>query len=126
MLKRCSSLILAFVVGSSVLAGTARVRDEHVCEMVGREALPCIVTTSCCQEDQTKSVSGSQEQCCITIPRETAASGTTFNLRPSSLSIDVPRPLFVQAHRVVLDPHSTKVFLPNLQASYIRNHALLI
>ena len=35
MLKRFSSLILALVIGGSVLAGTARLHDEHVCQMAG-------------------------------------------------------------------------------------------
>ena len=40
MLKRFSSLILALVIGSSVLAGSARVQDEHVCQMAGTEMMP--------------------------------------------------------------------------------------
>jgi hypothetical protein len=35
MLKRLSSLILALTIAGSVLAGTARFRDEHVCQMAG-------------------------------------------------------------------------------------------
>ena len=35
MLKRFSSLILALMVSGSVLAGTARLHDEHVCKMTG-------------------------------------------------------------------------------------------
>ena len=40
MLKRFSSLILALVIGSSVLAVTARPQDEHVCQMAGMEMMP--------------------------------------------------------------------------------------
>jgi len=35
MLKRFSSLILALVIGGSVLAGTARPSNEHFCKMAG-------------------------------------------------------------------------------------------
>lgn len=40
MLKRFSSLILALVIGSSVLAGTARPNNEHVCKMAGMGIMP--------------------------------------------------------------------------------------
>jgi hypothetical protein len=40
MLKRCSSLILALLLGSSVLAGTPRLHDEQVCQMAGMEGIP--------------------------------------------------------------------------------------
>ena len=72
MLKRFSSLILALVIGGSVLAGTARLHDEHVCQMAGMEAMPGMETMPCCKKDETQSVvseSGSSEQCCVTIPR---------------------------------------------------------
>ena len=39
MLKRFSSLILALVIGGSVLAGTVRPSDEHVCKMAGMEMM---------------------------------------------------------------------------------------
>jgi hypothetical protein len=39
MLKRCSSLILALVIGGSVLAGTVRPSDDHVCKMAGMEMM---------------------------------------------------------------------------------------
>ncbi len=127
MLKRSSSLILALVIGSSVLAGTARPQDEHVCQMAGMETMPC------CKKEQTKSVvgeSGSSEQCCVTIPQETGSSGTSFNLRPPSFSITVIHPAIVQsplaAPKTTECSFSTQVFLPNLQASYIRNLSILI
>jgi len=37
MLKRFSSLILALVIGGSVLAGTARPSNEHFCKMAGMQ-----------------------------------------------------------------------------------------
>src|SRR5678816_3815647 len=39
MLKRFSSLILALVIGGSVLAGTVRPSNEHVCKMAGMEMM---------------------------------------------------------------------------------------
>ena len=133
MLKRFSSLILALVIGSSVMAGTARLRAEHVCQMADMEAMVGSGTMPCCKKNQRASVeseSGSQEQCCVTIPQETGSRGTTFNLRPPSFSVAVIHPAVAQSHLVAPSPyecsHSTEVFLPNLQASYIRNLALLI
>ena len=76
------------------------------------------------------SESGSREQCCVTIPQETGSSGTTFNLRPPSFSIAVIHPAVVQSPLAAPKPYecsySTEVFLPNLQASYIRNLSFLI
>jgi hypothetical protein len=133
MLKRFSSLILALVIGSSVLAGTARVQDEHVCQMAGMEGMPGMATMPCCKKDQRASVegeSGSPGECCVTIPPETGSSGTTFNLRAPSFSIAVVHPAVVQSPLAAPKPYecsySTQVFLPNLQASYIRNLSLLI
>ena len=133
MLKRFSSLILALLIGSSVLAGTARLKDEHVCQMAGVEAMPGMETMSCCKKSETQSVvseSGSPGQCCVTIPQEPGSSGTTFNLRSPSFSIAVIHPAIVQSPLTLPKPYerpySTQVFLPNLQASYIRNLSLLI
>ncbi len=133
MLKRISSLMLALVISTSVLAVSARPQDEHVCPMADTEAMRGIEAMPCCKKDHTASAgseSGSQEQCCITIPQETGSSGTTFNLRPPSFSLGVTHP------SAALSPltaptqyecsHWTKVFLPNLQGSYIRNLSLLI
>ena len=130
MLKRFSSLILALMIGGSVLAGTARLHDEHVCQMAGMEAMPGM---ECCKTDETRSVVSepdSSEQCCVTIPQETGSSGTTFNLRAPSFSIAVIHPAVVQSPLAAPKPtecsYSPQVFLPNLQASYIRNLSLLI
>jgi len=133
MLKRLSSLILALVIGGSVFAGTARLTDEHVCEMAGMEAMPGRETMPCCKKHQSASVdseSGSQEQCCVNIPPETGSRGTTFNLRAPFFSIAVIHPALAQSPLAVPKPYecsySPHVFLPNLQASYILNLSILI
>ena len=76
------------------------------------------------------SESGSPEQCCVTIPQEPGSSGTTFNLRSPSFSIAVIHPAIVQSPITLPKPYerpySTQVFLPNLQATYIRNLSFLI
>lgn len=131
MLKRFSSLILALVIGGSVLAGMARLQDEHVCQMAGMELMAGMETMPCCQKHKAQSVSTSESsQCCVAIPQETGSSGTSFNLRPPSFSVAVIHPAIVQSPLAAPKPYecsySTQVFLPNLQASYIRNLALLI
>ena len=131
MLKRFSSLILALLIGGSVMAGTTRLQDEHVCQMAGLEGMQGMETMPCCKKNQSASVdSESTEQCCFSIPQETGSSGTTFNLQPPSFSVAVIHPAIVQSPLAAPKPyecsHSTEVFLPNLQASYIRNLSLLI
>ena len=160
MLKRFSSLILALVIGGSVLAGTARPQDEHVCQMAGMEMMPehgadaggmemmlahgvdargmeampghgedtgGMEMMPCCKKYKAQSV---VSECCINIPQETGSSGTTFNLRPPSFSVAVIHPAIVQPPMTVPKPtecsYSTEVFLPNLQASYLRNLSFLI
>lgn len=172
MLKRISSLILALMVGGSVLAGTARLHNQHVCKMAGveatpsvkmaagiekmsgmemmdhgteamdhgmemmdhgMEAMPGMETMPCCKKHATQSVSsesGSPGQCCVTIPRGPGSSGTALNLRSPSFSIAVIHPAIVQSPITLPKPYerpySTQVFLPNLQATYIRNLSFLI
>jgi len=133
MLKRFSSLILALVIGGSVFAGTARVEDEHVCEMAGMEAMPGMETMPCCKKNLNAAVeseSGSPEPCCFNIPPETGSRGTTFNLRAPSFSVAVTHPAVAQSPVAVPKPYefsySPQVFLPSLQASYIRNLSILI
>lgn len=133
MLKRFSSLILALVIGGSVLAGTPRLHDEHVCKMAGMEGLPGMATMPCCKKHETQSVqgeSGSPGPCCVNIPQEARSSGTAFKLRPPAFSIAVIHPAVMQsptaAPKLYECSYSTEVFLPNLQASYIRNHSFLI
>jgi hypothetical protein len=170
MLKRLSSLILALMVGGSVLAGTARLHDEHVCKMAGVEMMPVVMemmprmatmpgmemtpgmetmsdmetmpgmemtpgmeTMPCCKKHGTQAVvseSGSPGECCIMIPQEPGSSGTTFSLRSPSFSIAVIHPALVQSPLTLPKPYerpySTQIFLPNLQATYIRNLSFLI
>ncbi len=181
MLKRFSSLILALVIASSVLAVTARPGNEHVCKMAGMAMMPGIEmmdhgamdhatmddgkldhatmddgmmdhgavahatmdhgmetmsgmeTMPCCKKHAIQSVSsesGSSEQCCVNIPHETGPTGTTLDLRRPSFSVAVIHPAVVQSALAAPKPYecsySTKVFLPNLQASYIRNLSILI
>ena len=133
MLKRFSSLILALVIGGSVMAGTTRLKDEHVCQMAGMEGMSGMETMPCCKKNQSASVdseSGSTEQCCVAIPPETSSRGTTFNLCPPSFSVAVIHPSAAQSPLAAPKPyecsHSTEVFLPNLQASYLRNLSFLI
>jgi hypothetical protein len=170
MLKRFSSLILALVIGSSVLVGTARPQDEHVCQMAGMEMMPEHgndaagmemmpgmeampgmemmpaqgdgagameampghgedaggMEMPCCKKHKTQSV---VSECCINIPQETGSSAATFNVRMPSSSLAVIHPAVVQSLLAAPKPrrsYSTEVFLPNLQACYIRNLSLLI
>jgi hypothetical protein len=133
MLKRFSSLILALVIGGGVLAGAVRPGAEHVCKMAGMEAMPGMETMPCSEKHKTQSVSnesGSPKVCCVNIPPEPGTSGTTVNLGPPSFSIANIQLAFVQfplaAPKPYEFPYATEVFLPNLQASYIRNLSLLI
>ena len=156
MLKRFSSLILALVIGGSVLAGTVRPSNEHVCNM-GMELtpvmempndlpslrpsheilrgmeIPDIETMPCCKKHATQAVSsepGSPGPCCLNIPQEARSSGTAFKLRPPAFSIAVIHPAVMQsltaAPKLYEWSYSPEVFVPNLQASYIRNLSLLI
>ena len=125
--------MLALLIGSSVMAGTTRLQDEHVCQMAGMEGVPGMETMPCCKKNQSAVVdseSGSSEQCCVSIPQETGSNGTTFNLRPPSFSVAVVHPATAQspltAPKSYECSHSAEVLLPNLQASYIRNLALLL
>jgi len=133
MLKRLSSLILVLVVGGSVWVGTARPRDEHLCEMAGIEAMPGMETMPCCKKDETQFVlseSGPREQCCIAIPQGPGSSGTAFKLNPPTFSIAVVHPAAAKSPPAEPKPYectySTEVYLPNLQSSYIRNLTFLI
>ena len=133
MLKRFSSLIMALVIGGTVLAVPALRHDEHVCKMAGMEMMPGMETMPCCEKDGTQSAvseSGNMGVCCVTIPRAPGSSGTTFKLRPPSFSVAVVQPALVQSPVTLPKPYerpySTQVFLPNLQASYLRNLSFLI
>ena len=129
MLKRLSSLALVLLLGGSVLAGAAQVKSEQVCAMSGME-MPDMDVMPCCGEEQAKATFEQDDMlnCCIAIPPSPGSSGTTFKLRPPSFSFAVIHPAIAQAP-ILSRRHehlSTQVFLPNLQASYIRNLSLLI
>ena len=130
MLKRLSSLALVLLLGGSVLAGAAQVKNEQVCAMSGME-MPDMDVMPCCGAEQRKAPNVENDgmvNCCIAIPPSPGSSGTTFKLRPPSFSFAVLHPAIAQAP-IQFRHHehpSTQVFLPNLQASYIRNLSLLI
>ena len=130
MLKRLSSLALVLLLGGSVLAGAAQVKSEQVCAMSGMEMLDMDMMP-CCEEEQATAPIFEHDDmlnCCIAIPPSPGSSGTTFKLRPPSFSFVVVHPAIAQAP-ILFRRHehpSTQVFLPNLQASYIRNLSLLI
>ena len=125
MLKRFSSLILALAIGSSVLAGTVRPSNEHVCKMAGMGSTPGAammdhdmeIMPSMQMRTASPALSQSHEmmpgmetmpccknhktrsilsECCINIPQETGSSGTTFNLRLPSFSVAVIHPAIVR------------------------------
>ena len=133
MLKRFSSLVLVLVVGGSVMAGMARVSSEHVCKMAGMEMMDCMETMPDCEEEQAKDPNLEREDmvdCCIAVPQAPGSSGTTFKLSPPSFSVAVVHPAIAQSPLMLPKrfecPYSNEVFLPNLQATYIRNLSLLI
>ena len=133
MLKRLSSLVLVLVVVGSVMAGTPRVRSGHVCKMAGMEMMPGMETMPCCEEEQAKAAAAESDTmgvCCVAIPRAPGSSATTFKLSPPSFSVAVVHPTI--AHSALMPPkrfecpYSNEIFLPNLQATYLRNLSLLI
>ena len=94
---------------------------EHGADAVGMEMMPC------CKKHKIQSVIS---ECCINIPQETGTSGATYNLRPPSSNVALVHPAVVESPLAAPKPYecscSTEVFLPNLQASYIRNLSFLI
>jgi hypothetical protein len=123
--------------GMEMMAGMENMPDMEAMPdmetMPGMEMTPGMENMPCCKEDTTQSVvseSGSAPDCCVTIPQETGSSGTTFNLRSPSFSIAVIHPAIVQSPitppKPYERPYSTQIFLPNLQATYIRNLSFLI
>jgi hypothetical protein len=133
MLNRFSSLILALVISGSMMAGTRGVQRGHVCEMAGMEGIVDMEAMPCCEQHQSASMEslyGSPEPCCVNVPPAPGSSGSTYNLRAPSFSVTVIHPAVAHSPLVLPQrrecPYSPRVFLPNLQASYIRNLALLI
>lgn len=92
-----------------------------------------MLTMPCCKKDQigaaTEESSG-MGVCCVTVPQEPGSTGTTFNLRSPSFNISISHPAIMQTPVTLLQPdprpHVTQIFLPNLQASYVRNLSFLI
>lgn len=115
------------------MAGTARVRSEHVCKMAGTEMRAGMDTMPCCEEKQAEVATAESDPmgvCCVTIPRAPGSSGTTFKLCHPSFSVALAHTATAQCP-VMLPKrfesfYSSEVFLPDLQASYIRNLSLLI
>ena len=133
MLKRFSSLILALLIGSSVLAGAERLQEEHVCQMAGMQMMAGMEAMPCCKQDKTQSVSSEsrpRDECCVNIPQGPGSTGTTFNLRAPCFGVAVIHPAVVRSPMTAPKPYecsySAQIFLPNLQASYIRNVSFLI
>ena len=124
MLKRLSSLALVLLLAGSVFAGAARVREEHVCAMAGTEMMPC-----CYEAQAPKLDHDDMLVCCIAIPPAPGSSGTTFKLSPSSFSVAILHPAVEPSpstQSTGQERPSAQFFLPNLQATYIRNLSLLI
>lgn len=141
MLKRFSSLVLVFMIAGTVFAGSARLRSEHICKMAGMEMsdmksmpdmdMSAMETMPCCKDQAgaTTEEQSSMVECCVTIPQEPGSTGITFNQRSPSFSIAiihsaVTQPVFLP--KPGTRPYVTYLFLPNLQASYIRNLSFLI
>ena len=141
MLKRFSSLVLVFMIAGSVFAGSARLRSEHICKMAGMEIsdmksmpdmdMSGMETMPCCKDQvaATTEAQSSMRNCCVTIPQEPGSTRITFNLRSPSFSVAiihsaVTQPVFLP--RPGTRPYVTYLFLPSLQATYIRNLFFLI
>ena len=99
----------------------------------GEETMPVMETMPCCQRHATQAVStesGSPGPCCVNIPQEARSSEIAFKLRPPAFSIAVIHPAVMQsptaAPQLYEWSYSPAVFVPNLRASYIRNHSFLI
>jgi hypothetical protein len=127
MLKQLSSLVLVLVIGGSVMAVTARVRSQHLCKLAGTEIIAGTETMPCCHEELSIE-SRSPKECCVAVPRERGSKGTTFNPRPPTLGFAASHPSAAQAPLPELKTCESwsSVFIPNFQASYIRNLSLLI
>jgi len=131
MLKRFPCLALVLLLGGSVFVAGAQVKTEHICAMAAMEMMPGMDGMSCCGTEQAEAPNVGHDDmlnCCIAIPPSPGSSGTTFKLRTPSFSFAVAHPAIalapIQSRRH--EHLSTQVFLPTLQASYIRNLSLLI
>lgn len=124
MLKRLSSLVLVLLLAGSAFAGAVRVWEEHVCAMAGIEVMPG------CKEAQAPTLGHDEiSDCCVAIPQAPGSGGMTFKLSPPSFSVAVLHPAIEQSPSTLstgCERPSAQLFLPNLQATYIRNLSLLI
>lgn len=113
-------------------------QDSSDTEMPDMEAMPGMdmsdmETMPCCKKHQmgaaTEEPSG-VGACCVSAPPESGSTTATFNVRAPSFSIAISHPAVMQARMILLQPGArpqvTQLFLPNLQASYVRNLSFLI
>ena len=97
----------------------------------GRD-IPGMDALSRCEKDHAEAsiALGSMGECCFTIPQEPGQTGTIFNPRSPSFSVAITHPAVTQPPVFVpkrdTRPYATQFFLPNLQATYIRNLSFLI
>ena len=131
MLKRLSSLVLVLVISGSVFAGTAGLHSEHVCKMAGMEAMPGMETMPCCKAEQMQADQDvTTPSCCVKESQDSGPIGSTFSPRSPSFSIATNYPAVLRAPVFIPNPGThpsvTQFFLPNLQATYVRNLSFLI
>ncbi|HEY5884966.1 MAG TPA: hypothetical protein VIT88_09790 [Pyrinomonadaceae bacterium] len=109
--------------------------DSEAChmQMFGVENMAGMETMPCCKKDHASAATEERSTmgaCCVTIPQEPGSTGTTFKLSPPSFSVAAIHPAIAQSPVILPKrfecPYSDEFFLPNLQASYIRNLSLLI
>lgn len=96
-------------------------------DMAGMETMPC------CWKDQIEApieMLGDSGLCCVTIPQEPGSTATTVNPRSCSYGKVITHPAIMQLPVSLPKPSArvpvTQLFLPNLQATYVRNLAFLI
>lgn len=96
-------------------------------DMADMETMPC------CWKDQIEAateMSGNSGLCCVTVPQEPGSTATTVSPRFSSYSIVITHPAVMQLPLSLPKPSGRppvrQLFLPNLQATYVRNLAFLI
>ena len=128
MLKRLSSLVLILVLGGSALAGVPMHQNEPGCNgMAGMEMMDCCKMA---QMQGNAPATIAARLCCMIDCQEPGPTGAQFNLRAPDFSVSPLPPAVMQSPGVLpipLErPFSTPIYLPNLQASYIRNLSLLI
>jgi hypothetical protein len=133
MLNRFTSIVLALVFVGSVTAGTRQALGTHVCPMAGIEMVDGMGKLPSCNREQGEAAiadSGDLGLCCFTIPTAPGSTETRFGLSPHSFSSAAVHPTIVQFPLAMLRLYEcrdfTGVFIPNFQASYLRNLSFLI